>query len=81
MHHMQCRCQSFQPGVKNQELARVSCFVVVRNPDLACFLVSNILIENGAGVNKMTNITYAQVCSVNRGKGKVFSQIRLCAQL
>ena len=60
-HHQQCRCQNFQAGVKKCELVcfgvkiMIFCFFGVKKSGISVFLVS---VENGAGVNKMTNITY-----------------------
>ena len=58
MHHMRCKCQIFQPGVK---ISRICAFLVlfgIRQSALVCVFVVKFWAENGAGVNKMTNITY-----------------------
>ena len=62
-HHQQCWCQNFQAGVKKK--CELVCFGVkimnfvffgVKKSGISVFLVS---IENGAGVQKMTNIRYS----------------------
>ena len=35
LHHMQCRCQIFQPGVKISRINAFLMFFGIRNPDLA----------------------------------------------
>ena len=58
---MRWRCQNFQAGVKKCELVcfgvKIMNFVFffgVKKSGISVFLVS---VENGAGVNKMTNMT------------------------
>ena len=58
MHHMRCRCKKFQPGVKILWIGEkiwIFWFFVIKRSGIGVFLVSA---KNGAGVNKMTNITY-----------------------
>ena len=57
-HAMALDTNSFQPIMSSDIPDRINeLFFGVRNPDWACFLVSIFFAENGAGVNKMTNIT------------------------
>ena len=94
LHHMRCRCQIFQPGVKISRINVFLMFFGIRNTDLAWFVVSNCWAENGAGVNKMTNITYAtvefniciwsnvkQVFFCNYSSNKLSVQLNICPGL
>ena len=86
--HFSAWCQN----IKNLFLM----FFGIRNTDLAWFVVSNCWAENGAGVNKMTNITYATVefniciwsnvkqvffCVCNYSSNKLSVQLNICPGL